>query len=175
MKISDIAPASYGAAREGVPVSHSPNSLGVIRRLIASYKRLRPAERRLFFQALVVVAVIRVGLRLLPYRVLRNWVEHFRKSPGLNCQMDRRHIREVTWAVEAASRRIPGTTCLPRGMATHFLLGRLGQQSELRLGVARKPGGELEAHAWVEVQGRVVSGGAVEGFERFVPLQQKSN
>jgi hypothetical protein len=56
-----------------------------------------------------------------------------------------------------------------------LLLGRLGQQSELRLGVALKPGGQLEAHAWVEVEGRVVSGGAVTGFGRFVPLRQSTS
>jgi len=59
-------------------------------------------------------------------------------------------------------------------MATYLLLGKLGQDSRLRLGVALKPEGRLEAHAWVEVQGRVVSGGAVEGFRRFVPLQEQT-
>jgi hypothetical protein len=55
-------------------------------------------------------------------------------------------------------------------MAMQVLLGRLGQRSELRLGVARKLGGQLEAHAWVETQGRIVIGGAVEGFQRFARL-----
>jgi Transglutaminase-like superfamily len=144
-------------------------------RLITRYRQLSSAERSLFFQALALVTIIRIGLRLLPFRVMRNWVEHFRKSPGLRSDLDYRNIRQVAWAVEAASRRIPGTTCLPQGMATHLLLGRLGQPSELRLGVALKPEGQLEAHAWVEVQGRVVSGGAIEKFHRFVPLQEQSS
>ena len=146
-----------------------------MRRLINRYKDLSPAERSLFFRALLFVAVIRTGLRLIPFRVLRNGVEHFSKSAGVRCELDRRNIRQITWAVEAASRRIPGTTCLPRAMAVHLLLGRRGQPSELRLGVALKPGCALEAHAWVEVHGRVVIGGEVDGFERFVPLQQQSS
>ena len=144
-------------------------------RLITRYRQLSATERGLFFRALALLAVIRIGLRLLPFRVLRDGMEHFRLRASGCRDLDRRNIRQVAWAVEAASRRIPGTTCLPQGMATHFLLGRLGQQSELRLGVARKPEGQFEAHAWVEVQGRVVSGGAVEGFGRFMPLQQKSS
>lgn len=144
-------------------------------RLISRYKQLSSAERSLFFRALAIVAVIRVGLRLVPFRILRKWLEHFRGSPQLSGGLDRQRIRQVAWAVEAASRRLAGTTCLPQGMATHLLLGRLGQQSELRLGVALKPGGQLEAHAWVEVEGRVVSGGAVTGFGRFVPLRQSTS
>jgi len=143
-------------------------------RLIIRYKQLSPAERSLFFRALALVAALRLGLRLLPFRVLRKWVGHFRTSSGLSCNLDRRRIGQVAWAVEAASRRLPGTTCLPRGLATHLLLGRLGQDSQFRLGVALKPAGRLEAHAWVEVCGRVVSGGAVAGFDRFVPLQEPS-
>jgi hypothetical protein len=148
------------------------NHLDIIMDLITRYRQLSPAESRLFFRALALAAALRLGLRLLPFRVLRKWVERFRASSGLRGNLDRRRIRQVAWAVEAASRRLPGTTCLPQAMATHLLLGRLGQDSQLRLGVAFKPAGGLEAHAWVEVQGRVISGGAVAGFERFVPLQE---
>ena len=142
--------------------------------LISRYKNLSPAERNLFFHALVLLAVTRLGLRVLPFRVIRNWTEQFRSSTGLHFTLDRRRIGQIAWAVEAASRRIPGTTCLPRAIATHILLGRLGQASELRLGAALKPQGHLEAHAWVEVSGRVVIGEAIEGFNRFVPFQESS-
>ena len=142
--------------------------------LISRYKNLSPAERNLFFRALVLLAVTRLGLRVLPFRVIRNWTEQFRSSPGLHITLNRRRIGQIAWAVEAASRRIPGTTCLPRAIATHILLGRLGQASELRLGAALKPQGHLEAHAWVEVSGRVVIGEAIEGFNRFVPFQESS-
>lgn len=147
--------------------------VGFMRRLINKYRDLSPAERSLFFRAWIFVALIRAGLRLMPFHFLRHWVEHFSRSAGVSCEPDRRGIRQVAWAVEAASRRIPGTTCLPRAMAAHLLLGQRGQPSGLRLGVARKSDGALEAHAWVEVQGRVVIGGGVEGFDRFVPLQRQ--
>ena len=136
------------------------------------FRHLDSAEKGLFFRALATVLIVRIGLRVFPYRLMLRWVEYFRDSTGRRCDLERRQIRQVAWAVEAASRRVPGTMCLPQGMATHLLLGRLGQPSQLRLGVALKAGGELEAHAWVEVNGRVVSGGAIAGFERFVALQQ---
>jgi len=100
-------------------------------------------------------------------------LERLRKPTGPWRDLDRKSIRQVAWAVEAASRRIPGATCLTQGMATQVILGRLGQRSELRLGVTRKPDGQLEAHAWVESQGRIVSGGAVEGFHRYSRFEKQ--
>jgi hypothetical protein len=138
-------------------------------RLLNRYKQLSSVERGLFFHALMVLVTIRIGLRLLPYRMTRKWLEHFRTSLGLGRDLGWQKVRQVAWAVDAASRRIRGTTCLPRGMATHLMLGRLGQDSQLRLGVTRNDKNQFEAHAWVEVNGRVVSG-IVDGLNRYVPL-----
>jgi hypothetical protein len=132
---------------------------------------LSVCERRLFLRALILVAAIRVSLWVLPFRLTRMWVGRMSKTAGPKRDLDRLNIQRLAWAVEAAGRRIPGATCLTQGMAMQVLLGRLGQHSELHLGVARKLGGQLEAHAWVETQGLVVMGGAVEGFHRFARLQ----
>ncbi len=141
-------------------------------RLIFRCRQLSAVERRLFFRALILVPLIRLGLWILPFRVMQSWVDRLRRLERQPRELDRRSIRQVAWAVEAASRRIPGATCLTQGMATQILLGRLGQRAELRLGVARKQNGRLEAHAWVESQGRIVSGNAVEGFNRYVRLEK---
>ena len=139
-------------------------------RLLSRFRELSRTERVLFFQALLLVPLVRIGLWVLPFRVLQRWVERFRQNRSST--LNRRQIRQVAWAVEAASRRIPRATCLTRGLATQILLGRLGQCAELKLGVARKANGELEAHAWVEAQGRIITGDAVEGFHRYVPLRK---
>jgi hypothetical protein len=151
------------------------DNLKQIMRLIARYKELSAGERRLFVRALILVLAVRVALWTLPFRIIRTWVDRLRKPAGPWRDLERRHIRQVAWAVEAASRRVPGATCLTQGMAVQVLLGRLGQHSELRLGVARKPNGEFSAHAWVEAQGRVVNGGAIEEFKSFVRLEERSS
>jgi hypothetical protein len=144
-------------------------------RLIAKYKQWSAEQRRLFFRALFLVVVIRIALWTIPFRVTRNWVDRLRKPSGPSRELDRLVIRQIAWAVGTASRRIPGATCLTQGMATQVLLGRLGQDSELRLGVARsKQNGQIEAHAWVEAQGRVVKGAAIDNFHRYVPLEKHS-
>jgi hypothetical protein len=141
-------------------------------RLLKRYQNLSASERRLFFLALFLVLVIRAALWTLPFRVTRTWMERFRKPDGDWCELDRRSIRQVTWAVQSASRRIPRATCLTQAMATQVLLGRLGQDSELHLGVARSPRGHLEAHAWIEAQGRIILGDAVVGFQRYSRLKK---
>ena len=141
--------------------------------LIARYRQLSMDEQRLFFRAFVIIVTIRISLRLLPFRVTRNGMERLRRPAGPWRDLDRRRIHQVAWAVQAASRRLPGSTCLAQGMAAQVLLGRLGQRSELRLGVTRKPDGRLEAHAWVESNGSIVLGDAIEGFHRYTPFEKQ--
>lgn len=78
--------------------------------------------------------------------------------------------------VEAAARMLASRRpCLPQALACHVLLRRAGHPATLYIGV-RRPGdgvrrphdeepadrsraGPLDAHAWVESEGRVVAGG----------------
>ena len=61
-----------------------------------------------------------------------------------------------------------GKTCLPQALAAQVLLERCGYPARLRVGVVKGGEGQLEAHAWVESQGRIIVGGAE--VERYIPL-----
>jgi hypothetical protein len=74
----------------------------------------------------------------------------------------------MRWAVEVAGRYVPGATCLTQALALQIWLGRHGQSAALRLGVARGAGERLEAHAWLEHEGRVIIGAAER--PRYTPL-----
>jgi hypothetical protein len=72
----------------------------------------------------------------------------------------------VIRAVEAASRFVPASNCLSEALTGWVLLTRANALPELRVGVIRAP--RLEAHAWVETDGRVViGGGADEAYHRL--------
>ena len=59
--------------------------------------------------------------------------------------------------VDVAARHLPWQpSCLPRSLVLWFLLRRQGVPAELRLGVQKRRQ-QLEAHAWVEVDHRVVN------------------
>ena len=73
----------------------------------------------------------------------------------------------VLWSLEAAGKRVPWRAdCVVQALAAKFWLERAGVATEFRLGVQRAGGdseGGLLAHAWLEAEGRPVSGGAPSG------------
>lgn len=113
---------------------------------------------------------MKAALRVVPVRALLRWftLRVDRARP------DRRSTSPVpertAWAVHVASRGVPGSTCLSRALALQWLLARHGYRSRLRLGVARPDRSVLAAHAWVELDGRVLIGD--DDLERFVRLPE---
>jgi hypothetical protein len=72
-------------------------------------------------------------------------------------------------AVRTAARYTPWESkCLVQAMAARVLLGVARIPYALFLGVARGPGGSLEAHAWVLAGPASVTG--VNGFGRFTVI-----
>jgi len=67
-------------------------------------------------------------------------------------------IERLAWAIGVTSRFVPKATCLAQALAVHVLLQQAGYQAFLHIGVNGKEGG-LEAHAWVQSQGRILIGG----------------
>ena len=64
-------------------------------------------------------------------------------------------VEEVCHAVELACVWYPKQVlCLQRSAATAFLLKRFGAHAQMVIGAQRMP---MRAHAWVEVDGRIVN------------------
>jgi hypothetical protein len=62
--------------------------------------------------------------------------------------------------------RRPPSNCLERSLAAYRLLCRAGAQPELVIGMKRTPGGRIEGHTWVVLDGRPLGEdtGALAGF-----------
>lgn len=86
--------------------------------------------------------------------ILRGWATRFGYEAN--------SVDRLTWAVEVASRRMPGATCLCRALALQHLLARNGHGSELRIGVEMKDG-RFGAHAWLVYGARILIGGSQLG------------
>ena len=72
--------------------------------------------------------------------------------------------------MRAAARRMPwAVTCLTTAIRTQALSDRLEEPTSLKIEVARDEVGEFKAHAWVESQGRVISGALSEPPEFTLP------
>jgi hypothetical protein len=140
---------------------------------MAPWRKLRAlsaADRRILAEAAFLLLACRIGLWLLPYARLQRVVAG--ASPA-GREPPRGFPARVSWANGALSRRLPGMTCLVQSLAAHALLRRAGCHAQLRIGVqapagrATKP---LEAHAWVECEGRVVVGD-VPGLAEYAVLR----
>ncbi len=75
---------------------------------------------------------------------------------------------QLAWAVGVSSRYLPKATCLVQALALHLLLQQAGHQASLHIGVDNATGGRLEAHAWVESQGKVLMDGP--NISKYTPL-----
>ena len=101
----------------------------------------------------------RWGLRRVQVRLSR-WGGSRGNSGGGASDLE--VARRIAWVVEAAARWGPWpANCLQRSVTLWWFLARRGIDSDLRIGVRRRPGatsgGELDFHAWVEHGGVVLN------------------
>jgi hypothetical protein len=151
-------------------------------RLFTRLKRLRHRDISQFLIAFLLLGIIRLGLWLLPFRLCFRWLMQVRNpfsgrhrpqlletdtGTTLSCEtgptalmtLSPRDVKGIVWSVKTASRYMPGgAKCLARAIATQVLMNWQHYESELHIGVNKRPEGDLQAHAWIEYQGRVIIG-----------------
>jgi hypothetical protein len=132
-------------------------------RRVTRFLRLSRTERTLFLQAAFSIAAVRLALRFLSFERLQALACRWVGRAATPVSSDR-----IVWAVEAAARHIPASSCLSKALAAQALLARHGYASQLMIGVTKDEACRLEAHAWITCQDRVLIGGPETG--RYTPL-----
>ena len=136
-------------------------------------RRLSWDERWLLARAFVLVASIRIALRIFPFRILRPLLARATSGAARRRRPRAKVVEHVAWAVAVAAAYVPGATCLVQALAGQILLVRYGEASKLQIGVAREQRAGVRAHAWVEHGGKVVIGNSSLGdwaLDDFLPL-----
>ena len=106
--------------------------------------------------AAVAVPTSHLLLRTLGYRRTRALGERLSLRRGAPPDATER-ATSTTRLVWVADQRVPGSrTCLSRSLALWYLLRNQGVPTDLRIGV-RAGGVPLDAHAWVEHEGRALN------------------
>lgn len=143
-------------------------------RRLQSFLRLPARERFLYLRTWLLLFRIRLMLWVLPYRRWRQIAAHMIRVENER-QLDRPQVNQITRAVRVMSKYVPQASCLTQALAAQTLLANEGQRSQLRVGVTQNSG-KLEAHAWVQIDGRVVIGGreSVVRFSAFPTLELES-
>ena len=149
-----------------------------MRKNLSRFRELSPERRRAVTRAGLLIAVIRTGLAVLPFRYMLRAVRRAaRPRTGLPWRPDRPSQFDkglAVWAVEAAGRRLlTRNPCLPQALAVLILFRRAGEDAELHMGVTRDEDAPFKAHAWIESDGVVVIGGdvPVESYARLQGLE----
>jgi hypothetical protein len=128
-----------------------------------------PAQCLLIISALLLAA-IRLGLWLLPFQTLRRFLARITYLLAQPPKTAHTSIHNIAWAMAVVTRYVPVVgTCLTQALATQILLGWRGHPTHLRIGVAYSETGQLQAHAWIEGDGKVVVGD-LSDLSRYQPL-----
>lgn len=117
--------------------------------------------RRIYLrEAAVMLVLAQLAVRFLPSARLFAWAD---RPTRRTCRFAVDDVHWIAWAVDHVG-ALPrmNVLCLPRALAAHAMLRRRGIASRLCLGVARN-GGELAAHAWIEVGEKKIIGGDEAG------------
>ena len=131
-------------------------------------------KKKLLGQSLFLVWVIRISLWLFPFRWLNEWLSRFDKFVPDNRQANWIVINSVVRSVRACSRFVPYASCLTQALAAQTLLRLRGQDSMLKIGVDKDENGKLMAHAWIEVDGKIIIG-KLPQHRRFTVLNSSSS
>jgi len=123
--------------------------------------KLSGPERRYFFMGALLLPATVVSLRMFNFRSVQRSLERwYSDAVRTGARDDTAIFAEVQTAsrmVDAASRYgVARGNCLSKSITLWWLLRRQGIPVQLRFG-ARKTGARFEAHAWVELDGRVIN------------------
>jgi hypothetical protein len=122
------------------------------------FRRLPWPARKLFLQALCLLPLIGLAIRLFSFRRTQMAFRRALSVGKISRQnSDPRLVQQTSRMVRAAADHGPfHGNCLHQSLALWWLLRRQGIDSELRIGV-RKSGARFEAHAWIEWRGRALN------------------
>ena len=130
---------------------------------LKTFAGLSSQDRSLLVRAFFLVASVRTGLFLLPFRTVQRFTAKTRRSAA-----QIHSVAHCAWAVRAVSRYVPGATCLTQALAAQVLLAESGYDSRIEIGVRKDEHRRFRAHAWVVCGEEIVIGGA-EAYH-YVPL-----
>ena len=136
---------------------------------IRKFLRLSQKEQLLFMYAVVILGMVTVGLRILPWIVLQQKLLKLAHWSSKFVSARRPPANLITWIIKVAGALIPKATCLPQALAAQFMLVQNAYPVELKIGITRNDDGILKAHAWVTSEGGILIGG-VQDLDHFVPL-----
>jgi hypothetical protein len=134
-------------------------------RKLALLRSLTREQWRVVFESVLLLPFVQISLHVRGFTPTADMLARRSQRPAVPADpADARPLGEAVGLV--AGRSVVGARCLARSLVLWFLLRRRGVDAELVIGAEAPRGGELPAHAWVEVAGEPVND-ALDVRERF--------
>ena len=125
---------------------------------LSKFLRLSSAERTLLVRVWILLGITRLCLSIFRLTILRKLLTAI--GPFV-ARADKEFTDDqLVRIVGIVSRYVPKATCLAQALTIQLVLKKSGRGAHLHIGVTGSDNGRLEAHAWVESQGRVIIGGS---------------
>ena len=138
---------------------------------LSKFLKLPLSKQRFLIEAVLLLTAMRISLRLLPYRVLRRFLFQSDRTDAGKHSEGKNQKNEIVWAINTGGKYIlREKSCLPLALAGQTLLRLHGFPARLCLGFQKNEDESIQAHAWVESNGKVVIGGLEDEIEQYVPL-----
>ena len=139
-------------------------------RRVIKFIRAGRREQGLLLGAWSALVAIKLALKILPFHVVYRLHQRWTCSPARRPAAGLASPAEVVRATERVSYYVPGgRNCLARALTGKLLLARRGHDALLRLGAARMDD-KIQAHAWLEYEGKILIGQEAAGqFTPFPP------
>jgi transglutaminase superfamily protein len=134
-------------------------------------RRLSGADYRLLMRVLPLALAVAIALRTLRWTAVRGLVASLKSRTS---DRDDLSADRLVWALNVVGHRVPPLrNCLVRALVAEIALGSSALPVRVTIGVERAAG-SVEAHAWVEQNGRVILGGsgdpASSADARYAPI-----
>lgn len=127
-------------------------------------------------RVLCLTLLVRGLLSIWSLSTVSRWLKKTAQRFPTQTQNSEAYRERAAWAANAAGYRLlPKRPCLTQALVLQYILLRSGDESaRLHIGVT-KTEGELQAHAWVERNGKVLIGGpeSPHNYEPFGDLDAK--
>ena len=136
--------------------------------LLVKFFRLKNRQKILFMETLLLLTMLRILLQFLPYKQVSDLINklNFKSNNEIPLAVVRQAILSVSKHVSFAR------NCFIKAIAGNILLKKYGHSTTMHIG-AFKEEDKLKAHAWLEINGKVILG-RTEDLNSYVPFLEKA-
>lgn len=146
---------------------------------LKNFSRLKLKDKILIFQVLILTAIIRSAILIVPFKNLRKYMGELNRESSFNLKNNEYKIaQKISWIINKVSKYTPWESkCLVQALTAQYLLSREHIQNTLYLGVSKENNiiiknaeskhekkSKLVAHSWIRCGRYYVTGGNGSGF-----------